>query len=639
MAGNIILPNLKGPTNQDNFYGIWSLTRALKAAGWIYKSSADGTNMENGGNTLADKWGPGAVYQSVQLGAQTGSTAVVSSISGTSVTITGLTGMTASSVGHGLTLSGATNSNNNGTFTIISFISATSVTIWNPSAVVEVTNLTWTEVVSGSGASIAASVGDEAILTGLSGLTTTTSPGHLITITNASNGGNNGTFRISAVLSATSCKIKNSAAVLESGSLIWVENNPTGDIYPQTQFTSVAAWINMQGPSTLKIPITAASTGTFVRGENVTQSTTGAQGELLGYLYDSNFVTGYLVILPRVDGTGGGVHGWSSSNAITGSISGASVNANGTPIEFVREFVFWKNTNVFQGWIAYQCVDQSAENTSRFSYLASNAAGVTATVAPGGGGTNNTFPSVGTMICVGATVSTRTNWDMQSTTPSVYGRQQIVAFNATNTSGVSADGSFVFVQGRPDLNSQYCSGWIFTRCDNGEDGDVDPYVWYAGNGGGNYSGSRTSCLSGGNTDMWSTLNAGNTQSQGRGFRRRGFSTFDTFQQFTLGGVIGQINNNNNSYWALNINTQDNDSVACAFSPTKVREPLFVLSIQLGQKMRKGTCRWMFATAGGSNMDTYDSRTWVQVSSNTGGNAGSGPFIIGPWDGVSNPLQA
>ncbi len=643
MAGNIVLPNLKNQSlaNNDSFYGVWSLTRALKAAGYIYKASGDGTNKETTGNAILDTWGPGGVFQSVQLGSQTGSAASITAVSVARVTVTGLTGMTSSSVGHALRITNATNAGNNGTFTIISFVSSSSVVVWNPSGVVENTSaLAWTERVSGTGASISASVGDEATLTGLSNLTTTISPGHLITITNASNGANNGTFRVASVISSTSCKIKHSTAVLESGTLIWVENAPTSDTYPT--FTSPTAWINLQGPSTMKLPISGPSTGNFVRGENITQTSSGAQGELVGYLWDTATSQGYLVVMPRLSGTGGGPRGWTSgiTDTITGSISNATVTTFSTPIEFVREFVFWKGSaTLAAGWIAYQCIDQSAENSIRFSTLAGSAAGVTASVAPAGGGTGNAFPTAGTMMCIGATVSSVTNWDMQSTTPSVYGRQQVIAVNAIGTTNVSADGTFFMVMGRPDLGSQLCSGWSFQRLDNSEDGDVDPYIWYQGGGNGNYAGSRTTITQSANTDMWSYLGGNFQSSQGRGFRRRGFSTFDAWQQFTMGGVIGEINNNNNSYWSLNINGSDPDSIACAFSPTKVREPIFVLSIQLGQKMRKGTCRWMFATGGGNNMDTYDNRTWVQVASQTGGSAGRGPFIIGPWDGVSNPVQA
>jgi hypothetical protein len=643
MAGNVTLTNLKSAiSNTDGFYGIWNLTRAMKAAGWIYKASGDGTNKDTTASPLNDAWGPGVLVQSSQLGTQTGASATIGTISSTHVQINGLTGMTDNSVGHGLQISGATNSTNNGTFTIIGYTSANTVTIFNPFAVSEATSLTWSERVSGTGASISSASGDEATLTGLSGLNSTTSLPHYITITNAANSVNNGTFRIVSIISATSCKIKNSSAVAETGSLTWVENSPTADFYPGTPLTSATAWINMQGPSTMKLPINGASTGTFVRGENITQTSSGAQGEIIGYLWDSTVSQGYLVVMPRINGTGSGPRGWTSgtTDTITGAISAATVTTFSTPIEFVREFVFWKAANLTQGWIAYQCVDQSSESTSRFSYLASNAAGVTASVAPAGGGTSNTFPSVGTMICIGATTNTYTDWDMYQTVPGSYGRQHAMVVNAIATTGTSSDGSFAYIQGRPDIGAAYNSGFIFSRCDNTEDGDVDPYIWYAGNGGGNYTGSRTSCTAGSNGDMWSYSGANLGSTQARGFRRRGFSSYDSFVQFSLVSLVAVMAIGDNSIFSLSYNMTDPENLACTFSSTKLREPIFVFTGAVGAKMRKGTIRWMFAVAGGNNLDTYDGKKWVQVGSYlSNGGYGTSPFVVGPWDGSSTPLQS
>lgn len=81
-----------------------------------------------------------------QVGAQSGITASIVVV-GPVVTITGLTGMTAASVGRRLKLSGAAVAANNGTFPIASFISATSVTITNPAAVTDPNNgiIAWSE--------------------------------------------------------------------------------------------------------------------------------------------------------------------------------------------------------------------------------------------------------------------------------------------------------------------------------------------------------------------------------------------------------------------------------------------------------------------------------------------------------------
>ena len=116
-------------------YRLNALDQALDIAGSLVQSSS---------MTLADEAnGLGAPFAG-----QTGAAASIASISGSDATITGLTGMTIASVGHFLTLSGAATGGNNGTFLIDSFISSSSVTIVNPSAVAPDGNngsITWTE--------------------------------------------------------------------------------------------------------------------------------------------------------------------------------------------------------------------------------------------------------------------------------------------------------------------------------------------------------------------------------------------------------------------------------------------------------------------------------------------------------------
>lgn len=69
------------------------------------------------------------------IAGQTGSIANIVSISGSDVTITGLTGMSVTDVGNFLTISGAFFTGNNGTFLIDGYISNNSITISNPNAV------------------------------------------------------------------------------------------------------------------------------------------------------------------------------------------------------------------------------------------------------------------------------------------------------------------------------------------------------------------------------------------------------------------------------------------------------------------------------------------------------------------------
>ena len=75
------------------------------------------------------------------LAGQTGNGAII----GAAGAISGLTGMTANSVGNFITFAGATTPANNGTFLVIAFTSATEVTISNPAGVAGDTGVTWTE--------------------------------------------------------------------------------------------------------------------------------------------------------------------------------------------------------------------------------------------------------------------------------------------------------------------------------------------------------------------------------------------------------------------------------------------------------------------------------------------------------------
>lgn len=95
-----------------------SLSQALDIAG---------SKTQLGTKTLTDE--TSGFGQS--LAGQTGSGASLSAKVAGVITVTGLTGMTANSVGNFLTVSGADTSGNNGTFLIIQYVSATEVKISN----------------------------------------------------------------------------------------------------------------------------------------------------------------------------------------------------------------------------------------------------------------------------------------------------------------------------------------------------------------------------------------------------------------------------------------------------------------------------------------------------------------------------
>jgi hypothetical protein len=246
-----------------------------------------------------------------------------------------------------------------------------------------------------SAASITAIANGRATVTGLTGIVAA-DKGRFLLISGAASGANNNQHQIEEVLSATSVRIDARTFTVvapdaNNGSLTWSIRDPLGDVY--SSFSSFMAgsiaWWCAQGPSILRIPITAASVGTFTRGENITQSTTGAQGELIGYHFNSGL--NFLVVSPRLRGSGTGVHGWQTGFTVTGGTSGATVSQNGTAIDYVYEMVLHKTASgLFQLFIGQFDSVVEGVASGMFSVCATQV-GCTATIPPGAGGTGNSF--------------------------------------------------------------------------------------------------------------------------------------------------------------------------------------------------------------------------------------------------------
>jgi len=569
---NAVIPNASLISGSSDFISSWwRLTRGLKAAGWRYKASSDGTTKETTGNPSLDKWGGG-----VQVGAQTATVSFTIATPSTTAkggrsVITGLTGFVLASEGRFLAITGATNAANVGTWLITKFISATSVEIENPAAIAETT----------------------------------------------------------------------------PGTATWTEKSSITDTMPAA-FQGTAgsgAWWCGEGPSTMKIPIgSGVPTGTFLRGENVVQTTSGATGEILGVMTDVAGGVGHLVIAPRKSGTGAAVRGWSSSATITGSTSGATIVPTGTPIEYVRELVIWKGSSTAtHGHMYFQCVDSVNESTpgatvGRFSQMAT-LAGCTATVAPGGAASSsvpsvNGFPTVGTYVICGqgapATLATnQTRLFSGNSNTDSYGVCNAMCANCIEDVGVSQDGSYVL-----SISTAAGLAYIgsaFQRCDDGEEGDVDPYVHWQ-QGAANYDSAPTTTgrtirnveLGSTNSTFFHGAIAVNAFTPFFGSRRRGFATGDAYQAFQgfllmnlTSMVIGQT-------------PGTVDRVATAPVLTAVREPIWIVSTQYAQRIRKGTLRWMYWVQGGSAADTYDTKSWVQMATTVSAT------VAGPWDGTTVP---
>lgn len=402
--------------------------------------------------------------------------------------------------------------------------------------------------------------------------------------------------------------------------------DPSSDTYP-TGLSSVNAWWNASGPVTLKIPISVAPTGTMIRGEKVTQATSAAEGELVGFDYDGSSA-GHAVILPRV-GT------FDSTHLITGAVSGGTFTPSSALGTYIPEVVFFKSTDAINGSIYMQRVSNETENSSRFSVLAGSA-GCTETVAPGGSGTGNSFPAPGSYIACGSQNGSpsHSNWFNINNN---MGKAQIVAVNTTTSTGVSADGTFWILLG--DVSSPTQSQFIgYLRCDNSEDADLDPFVFYKQSGSSlNGSNPATSATTGGNFTSVNFLsyNGVGGSMQFRGWRRRGFASADTFNSYNAVILVGS-----SEQAVLADNNSLPETIACAYTSKRLREPIVLVSQDNTNtlKGRKGSPRWLSAIQGSTTFDSFDVHQKVCIAAPSG-SVGFPAILAGPFDGITSALQA
>lgn len=490
---------------------------------------------------------------------------------------------------------------------------------------------------SGTGASIAAPTLGRATITGLTGVVAA-DKGRFLKISGAATSANNHYHQIEEILSSTSVRIdaRNFAVAADAnnGVLDWEVRDPTADNY--LVLDSIASWTLYEGPRTYKIPITAdpvAGPGgfKFIRGENIVQTTTGAEGEILGYVYDSG--TGYLVVAPRIRGTGSGVYGFQTGNVLTGSISGSTVSQNGTALEYVHEFVVWKAANTTTGSMYHGVFDSVADASDRFSASAKLTT-ASATVAPG---TSGDFPAYGWVQWGSNATGTHVTWQSRTSQLGTQGNSQFIAADLIEEPNYSADGSWFWLTSTITTTTNPSNftvgsydGFGFMRLDDTEEGDLDPYLSLSkGSTQTLYGNQRTGAGSGTNDsqfngDMFNTIGMGTgpgtDYTYWRGWRRRGlsnelFQTFEICQLFTRqsGGAM------------LTGNPTDSMKSATSLVPTRVREPVWVASIQLNRKMVKGTCRWLHFAGGGGPNDMYDNGKWLQLSGTIQ------PMVCGPWN--------
>lgn len=683
---HIYSPNIAAVAN-DAFAHQWQGIRAMLKAGWMLRHSADATNKAsaNSADPMQCKWGVPAIVQDLSstgvahIGAQVGKDFLFTDLSGLSVPSATNRG---GSEGNILVVTNATNPGNNVSWLITHVVDGTScyarplvpssvtsggtspptMTIFGHLARTRTFNLRVQSDTIGAlgtckvkisldgGSTYAAAVvipttqtveviDSNGVATGI----------YLYFSAPVNNANDNFWTATSAVANDDGT---GGSSGLGNGRVRWVERS-----WLTTAYNAMAngAWIAIEGPCTLKIPFTSAPNGTFIRGENITQATSLAEGEVVGVTYEPTTGVGYLVVQPRLQGGGTGAEGW-GTGVITGAKSGTTVTPSAVPVRLVREMVFWRGNTLGNGTVYYQPILDTTENAQRFGWL-SMMAGTTATVCPGGGGTNNAFPATAYAVTgTGGSASHNPNAWIGSNyaLTNTIGRLQHFAANAIdkqtawalsalpNTSG---DGSFFGIIGQPSVSAA-SAGMLPTlmRCDNGEDGDLEPYVMFV-----TMASSSTTRSRLGNTSaasftevvpgLWgANYNVNVSSGWWAGWRRRGLPTGDAYAEYAA--FLYYAPWSTNQYlqaYANNLVDQDRVGSTAATTAPLALEPIFLACPTTTTRSRKGTTRWFWIGTGATAYDTYGAKTVLQCfTTDVNQLARLGGFM--PYDGSTTPAQ-
>lgn len=467
--------------------------------------------------------------------------------------------------------------------------------------------------------------------------------GRFIVISGSGTGANNNAHQIEEVISATEVKIdaRTFAVAAEASNCTWVIRDPTEETYPSGTLAAVSAWLLLIGPATVKIPFSSLPVGRFLRGENVVQATTGAEGELIGVVRTTG-TAGYLVILPRLRGSSAPTthYGWASGNVVTGDGSGATVTQSATASTFVIEVVFWKANNQTHGSCSFGSFDVTADSAEDFLTLKS-AAGCTATVAPGGGGTGNAFP---THAWLGWGTNTSGSHDSLWRASTNMANAQIMAADCIEEQLRSADGSWLLTAANTSVAGTAHMIRGFQYMEDHEPGDLVPWVDIKhGNGIVLNTHTRTAVGPGGSGNEASNdrLPSGvsGVLAQGwlaRGTAREKLIDLEYATLLLASGVRyafrnGGIAHRHQSQDPLPFNLERVWFI-CADAP----------SISQNWKTIKGSPRWIRCITGGSLYSVYQDAdvpefTYIQLGIATAGSIT--PFVVGPWDGSADGVTA
>jgi len=352
--------------------------------------------------------------------------------------------------------------------------------------------------------------------------------------------------------------------------------------------------------------------------------------------------------------TGNAVTGLSAcfdgSHTITGGISGATMVPTGTVVYYQRELSFGKlTTSLLNGNIYYIVADCALEANMLYSTLASSV-GCTSTVWPGGGGTNNTFTNVSAVsstnlnLCLrgtgNSTAGSDTWFSGGGVTYATAGHAQMACANAIHSAGVSADGSFYTALSSSTANIM--TGFVFSRVDDCEPGDLDPYVYMGQNNTSAVNWVRTSATSqtGGNLSNYNAAVLFDNVFCWAGYQARGCTVF---VRDVCCGYYGCLEYN--QAVGGTVVSETSGTIRLVSNPATttpiVREsPLIytsgVTTTVATLKQFKGRPRWLQVTSVGNALDTFDSKTWVCVLNYAVGNS-TPSVLLGPYDGTTVPL--
>lgn len=490
-------------------------------------------------------------------------------------------------------------------------------------------------------------------ITGLSGLVSPTatdpgSEGNFITFAGFASGGNDGTFQIAEVLSATSCTIWNTSGV--SGD---ANNGNVGVTWQEKSFKTatysppgaVVQWAVLEGPRVIKVPVNTTPSSSFLIGETVYQGATVAtqrSGTLAGVVMNSGGTSGWMAIEPHDYGT------WDTVDDIVGVTSGATLaaaNISATPVVYANEVMFAKSpSNYYQGSFFWWCGDRSGENSDSLS----GRAGSTAAIPPGF--TTDTFP---TNAALGYGGNAAHQNVINTTAANMGAKAQVMCANAlprprlANSNARTpryADGSFTVLYHTSAAlltDGSYPVSW--QRCDDVEPGDLSPFAVLTQAQGTTNFDKKANLANNYITATSGIVNLGTTGSvnawvafPGRGC---GVAARDIVQPYV--GLVAQTTSvhfmslNSGEAWRLAVHPDTTPPIR----PERIGlyndgSANLTGGVTSQIKTKKGSPRWVRLLPTGSRMSTADNKLWISIAAL---DSTYGCLMFGPYNGSTTPV--